>query len=90
LKFTYEPGHPLQAKAYLGLSPTWIDARYLQFNATDDAAEVDQESTAIKVCKDLIQQLDYGEIDVDELFISQRSQKSRWLNQALETMCVGG
>ncbi|MEM9214879.1 MAG: hypothetical protein AAGD25_11090 [Cyanobacteria bacterium P01_F01_bin.150] len=89
LKFTYEPGHPLQAKAYLGLSPTWLDARYLQSNAANAAASDDQESMAIKVCKDLIQQLDYGEIDVDELFISQRSQKSRWLNHALETMCIG-
>ena len=90
LKFTYEPGHPLQAKAYLGLSPTWIDARYLNPNVAMVNPQYDQESTAIRVCKDLIQQLDYGEIDVDELFAYQRSQKSRWLNKALETMCVGG
>ena len=88
LKFTYQPGRPLLAKAYLGLSPTWVDARYL--TSTTVASEDIHESSAIELCKALIQQLDYGEIDVDALFPCQRSQKSRWLNKALETMCVGG
>lgn len=90
LKFTYQPGQPLLAKAYLGVSPTWIDARYLDARDATANAISQQEAMAIQLCKDLVQQLDYGEVDVDELFAYQRSQKSRWLNKALETMCVGG
>ena len=90
LKFTYQPGCPLLAKAYLGLSPTWIDSRYLDLNDPVSEHHSDQESLAISLCKALIQQLDYSEIDVDELFPCQRSQKSQWLNKALELMCVGG
>ncbi|MEO0489127.1 MAG: hypothetical protein AAFZ49_06145, partial [Cyanobacteria bacterium J06659_2] len=90
LKFTYRPGHPLLVKAYMGVSPTWVDARYLDADKAIAASSPSQESVAIQLCKDLIQQLDYGEVDVDELFAYQRSQKSRWLNKALETMCVGG
>lgn len=90
LKFTYQPGQPLLAKAYLGLSPTWLDARYLDPADPFNQTLADQESLAINICKALIQQLDYAEIDVDEIFPSPRSQKTRWLNQALETLCVGG
>lgn len=90
LKFTYQPGHPLLAKAYLGVSPTWVDARYLDLQDSGVAATAEKESMAIELCKAIIQQVGYGEIDVDALFPCQRSQKSRWLNQALELMCVGG
>lgn len=97
LKFTYQPGQPLLAKAYLGVSPTWLDARYLeppppavQNSEQASLQHPEQASLAISLCKALIQQLDYAEIDVDEIFPWQRSQKSHWLNQALETMCVGG
>ena len=90
LKFTYRPNQPFLAKAYLGLFPTWIDARYLTPTPPTDRPLADQEAIAIQVCKSLIQQLDYGEVDIDELFAHQRSQKSRWLNKALEIMCIGG
>ena len=89
LKFTYQPGQPLLAKAYLGVSPTWLDARYLEPTLLT-SHHPDQESLAINLCKALIKQLDYAEIDTDEIFSWQRSQKSHWLNKALETMCVGG
>ena len=90
LKFTYQPGQPLLAKAYLGLSPTWIDARYLTPGNTGAEKSPDQKNLAIALCRDLIQQLDYSEIDVDAEFPCQRSQKSQWLNKALEIMTVGG
>ncbi|HEY9737028.1 MAG TPA: hypothetical protein V6D06_12120 [Trichocoleus sp.] len=90
LKFTYQPGQPLLAKAYLGLSPTWIDARYLEPKDPYHQKLPDQETLAVGLCKALIQQLDYGEIDVDALVPCTRSQKSRLLNQTLETLCIGG
>ncbi|NER79382.1 MAG: hypothetical protein F6K42_07320 [Leptolyngbya sp. SIO1D8] len=90
LKFTYQPGYPLWVKAYVGVSPTWVDSRYLDPSNAKMLSSSAQESAAIQLCKALIQQLDYGEVDVDELFVDQRSQKSRWLKKALETMCIGG
>jgi hypothetical protein len=89
LKFTYEPGQPLLAKAYLGLLPTWVDARYLSPTLPSFEPTSEQEATAITLCKALIQQLDYGEIDVEGLFPCQRSQKAEWLNRAINTLCVG-
>lgn len=87
LKFTYQPGTPLLAKAYLGLSPTWIDPRYLHVELARSPCH--QEEDAIRLCKALIRELDYSEIDIDPLFLEGRSQKSRCLNQALAKMCVG-
>lgn len=89
LKFICEPNQPLAAKAYLGVSPTWVDGRYLN-DGTAPGETHDRESMAIHICKALIEQLDYSEVDVDALLPNQRSQKVKWLNQALEIMCVGG